>query len=327
MREHAKKSWNHSGVGKKETDPASGLEASSALNWVHEQSRWHQQSESSWLGIDRIYAIALDERLERLQTALRANGIEESTSILKAFYKNDLDLAQLEQAGIIGRNSVAAKDELSQGADRDRGKIACTLSHLAVLLDFCESGQNTCLIFEDDIQLDDRRTDLRQFLNSIGALDWDMIYLSYSHARRKDSRNLGEGVWQIKGPLCLNAYILNRSSALHLLRTHIPYKKLVDELYQEVAERDSLMVIGPEERIFDQDRRAAGSLISASRSLLMAPQWKPSATDKVIARALSIGSLGRGLGYDEYLLRYNHLPYGYLSRLRERIPSLFRRSD
>lgn len=316
-----------------------GIEPNPGLDWVRARTRWHERSTAEWLGIDRVYAIALPDRLSGLRAALRENRIEGRTSILDAIRMEDLDLVELVDCGVLPTLALEVPPRVAgslwhrrrlkhgpAGRSVNRGELACTLSHLAVLLDFCESGSQQCLIFEDDIETRDLREPTRRFLAAVSDLEWDMIYLSYSHARRRDSRRLREGVWQLHGQLCCNAYLLNRVSALHLLDSHLPYSDLVDRHYRNVTEADSFVVLGPEERLFDQDRSITGSTLTQARGHLMSPQWNPSAMDKLISRCLALASPKGAAGYDERLLRHNHLPNGYLSHFAERIASVFRRS-
>jgi hypothetical protein len=236
-------------------------------------------------------------------------------------------LVSLAPAKMVAPPSSSPKLKFErQSRSLNEGEVACALSHLAVLLDFCESGARQCLILEDDIEVRDARMETRGFLDAIAGLQWDMIYLSYSHARRRLSRQVRDGIWQLRGQLCSNAYMLNRGSAPELLRAHLGYFVPVDRLYRNVAEAQSFVVLGPDQRIFDQDRRTTGSTLTQARGQLMSPQWSPSQLDKVISRMLAVTSGKHAPGYEERLLHHNQLPNGYLSYIGKRVASIFRRS-
>lgn len=235
------------------------------LNWISKNTIFIQEGNDTKIGegnIKRIYAIVLPERLDKFRENLSKIGLLDKVWILKAFPKNELNYEELRKMNLFNDNYYKEKN---------KGRIACHLSHLACLYHMSKSKLNNALILEDDlIQLEP---------NVIEKLDYvykkskeiepnvNIIYYGYIHEptniKRTDpiSSHLPGDVWKLKSPKGRHGYLVTRDSANIILNNTVPMYHNGDEMYARLIHKKVLNATGPRDQIFLQNRSVFGSTL------------------------------------------------------------------
>lgn len=92
---------------------------------------------------DKIYIITLPERKESMEKLM--NKYKINPIYFPAILKKNIDYQELINNGFL---------EKSYYKEKNHGRIACHYSHISVLKEFLKSNAKTCLIFEDDNEID-----------------------------------------------------------------------------------------------------------------------------------------------------------------------------
>ena len=104
--------------------------------------------------VDQVYYINLDHRQDRL------------VHIQGELAKTNIALEKCHRISAIHKPGF--------------GALGCTLSHIVALEQFIGSGQNTCIVFEDDFQFIQDQTTVNQLVDSVfGELpEFDVVLLA-----------------------------------------------------------------------------------------------------------------------------------------------------
>lgn len=116
------------------------------------------------------------------------------------------------------------------------GRQGCYESHISCIRDSYKKGDDTCLIFEDDIITNDQ-FDYTSLNNAIDFMkqnkEWDIFYLGSRPIMSERHRKINHNIMHGKS-LCTHAYIINRKYMEKILN----YKyngKAIDSIYVDEA--------------------------------------------------------------------------------------------
>jgi len=136
------------------------------------------------------------------------------------------------------------------GSRATRGAIGCYESHLEVLKEFADSGDEYRLILEDDTVFFIDSSAIHRIVDEANRLaNWDMIYISYSNIVSTQSLP-SSTLCRIHG--CYGTYaMLLRRSALPKLSAALAYIEAsghfypADWVYKRAIEANELVALGP----------------------------------------------------------------------------------
>jgi glycosyl transferase family 25 len=97
-----------------------------------------------------------------------------------------------------------------------RGHLGCTLSHIQTIQKFLESGENICMILEDDFQpfsVESFWSDIEKVLNR--QIPFDILMLA--HNNLESTPTAYEGILQLSRCYTSSGYLLTRHFAERLL--------------------------------------------------------------------------------------------------------------
>jgi GR25 family glycosyltransferase involved in LPS biosynthesis len=223
------------------------------FQWVRQNTEWYRQAANeSWLGFDRVYFISMPKRLEHVKQTAAALGIN-NPWILKAFNKDYLNISYLYEQHFV-TNDFLSRDRKGRSA---AGELGCAISHIAVALHCMhDPSVNTCVIFEDDLQLSSENSisRMKSFLDQVAyaKLRWDVLYLGYG-AEPQTNEGSKEYI-KLKNPTGLYAYVLNKKSIKKLLVSVFPINIPIDTNYGKQILQKNILAFGPRhERFFSVD--------------------------------------------------------------------------
>lgn len=230
------------------------------VQWLSAHTTWHQTgTQGGWAGFDKVYFIAVPERIENVKQVAARLGIMENAWILQAIHKSTLKANELQALNIVD------PEYLAKLTPKQYGAIGCQLSHLAVILDcYKDPTAKTCLIFEDDIYKPSKEVTAQviAFRKQIENLkvDWDILFLDYCSEARK-GKTQGDIRW-LTGSYCAHAYVIKKDVAPLLLNATTPMKEQIDGVYCSLMQKQAIVAIGPDKaRFFAQNRYGYDSCI------------------------------------------------------------------
>lgn len=231
------------------------------ITWITEHTEWQQKgTNAGWAGFDKVYFIALPKRLSNVKRIAKRLGITDSAWILKAIYKDSLNVNELLALNIIEKKYLKFLTPKLYGA------IGCQLSHLAVMLDcYKDPLAKTCVIFEDDLYLPattvtSQITDFRKRVEKL-KINWDVLYLDYCF-ELGGGRTINDVRW-LSGSACMHAYVIKKETIPVILAAITPMKTTIDGSLSLLMQHKSILAIGPNKaRYFAQNRTLHGSTIS-----------------------------------------------------------------
>lgn len=276
-------------------------------DWLVENSSWIEKSTESNFGLGRVYVVCMGSRLEHTRDFLEKNGISGRVSILRAFTPDQFDMNEL-----IDLKILSAGFSRKGGQTKYERSVFIFLSHLACWLDAQRCQAGPILVLEDDLACVDEREHVANLIALAHSHSWDLLYLSYCHAKQSSSRPVTDELIELKGQLCANAYALTKSALNSLLDSAFPIGKELDVYMRNHAEAENLVALGARSLLFQQDRSVVKSSFGRRR-IVSSPAWHPALRQKLISRAHSLLTFSGGAGYDEaiYLIdrhRQGELP-------------------
>lgn len=262
--------------------------------------------------IELVYAITLPERQDNVARLLTSIGAESVANVFRALPKRALDLGSLKRRGIV--TSEWAED-------KNRGRIACHLSHLAVLYDFVHSGAKSALVLEDDVA-PPREEGIRERANRTVAgaeakdKDWDMVYLGYCYENRHPQllRYAGEGeIIRLKRPRCRHAYVVSQRGARKLLEMaeSEPVQEAGDVLWERAIIAGKIKAYGTSNPFLYQNRNKHHSTLGNKELMELPPyaaqilpryESPSSSRTRPLAVGAATGTVLLGLGLIGYVI-------------------------
>lgn len=150
------------------------------------------------------------------------------------------------------------------------GRIACHYSHLNVIKEFLKSGEDRCIIFEDDLYCDYSKQMVSNVLTkTFDNLpdDCDILYLGYCWESCKHMSKVNPYILNAYSPRCRHAYSINRRAAKILLdKTSIMYNN-GDEMYNNLIMNGTLKAYLASVVLFEQNRGYFGSELNNNHPL------------------------------------------------------------
>ena len=183
------------------------------------------------LQVDQIFLLNLDSRTDRLQEC-----IEE-------FKKLGVNPQQWERfSALRGANPFVQQKYLQEyqvfskaleahGKKYIDGAFGCLVSHHEMIKLAKERGYKRVLILEDDFEATDLLFD-QDLLQSIGNTNFDMFYLSASHALEPTQSSV-VGIKKVARALSTAAYIIDQSIYTKVLQECLVSKKQVDVYFAD----------------------------------------------------------------------------------------------
>lgn len=236
-----------------------------ALRWIAERTEWVQRgNDRPWAGHGRAYVVALPHRLESVREVMRALRI--TPWILNAVHKSTLSARDLRGTGLVSGSF------LRRWIDLQPGRIACFLSHVAVLRHFVADPRapSTAIIFEDDLEVPKLHAAadavaVQDRLSHLG-LRWDVLFYGWCFQERDEVEDLGGGVYGLQ-PLCAHAYAITKDAARRLLARLLPMDRMLDNIIQDEIRAGRFAAYGPARPLFWQDRQTHASSLTIGGDL------------------------------------------------------------
>lgn len=206
---------------------------------------------------DKIYVISMPPRKKYIQHVMDEYGFD--FEMIDANTSENTPMQKLIDDGIVSRDCQLFKN-----------KIYCHASHLYTIKKFIDSGKSNCLIFEDDIKLNDvekTRHDVSMFMKQVPS-DYDMFYLGYCWEYCKQTKRINDYVRQAHYPRCKHAYGFSRKGAKKLLSSLQPLlKSTSDDTIGQQIKSGNIKAYIPYKPIFYQNRKELGSTLNNHDSL------------------------------------------------------------
>jgi len=120
--------------------------------------------------LENAYVINLKRRPDKLKAATR-------------------QLAEIRVKPIVIEAVDAIEMKLSSQLIDRPGAIGCLLSHRIALFDAVQSEENSCVIFEDDIEIVDGFAAYFDTFKAQLPADWKMVWLGWDERNKADARN------------------------------------------------------------------------------------------------------------------------------------------
>lgn len=213
-----------------------------------------------------VYVICLPKRLENVKSFCRILGLK--PRIMRAIDKNTLNFQELVRLNLV-TNQFAT--------ERNRGRIACHMSHVAALLHALESnpgaGANQFVfVLEDDISLDGESptsasTRIYRFMKQVRQLENKkapkLAFVGYCYESKEVMIRgaVAREVLKMNQPKCRHAYGANPGAIHMLLDRTLPQWFNGDEIYSSLIFYGALDAYGMERPAIWQDRAALGTNI------------------------------------------------------------------
>ena len=204
------------------------------------------------LPFDRVFVIALPDRLDGVLAALGEAAIR--PEVFPAILKGGLDTRALVDQGYATDHAVAHLRV---------GRVACHLSHIAVLSRFLASEGATCLVFEDDLKAPaaDAAAKAARLVAGLPA-DWDILYLGRCDDDCGRDVAIAPGLVRCFTPACRHAYAVTRAGAEVLVANAFPLDRVCgDKIYKALIRDGQLRAYCAKPALFFQDRENLGSTI------------------------------------------------------------------
>jgi len=217
------------------------------------------ETPNNWITefIDKVFVIALPNRKNSILNTLKSVGI--IPEVYDAYLKKNVtkDKPELIKSGFLDKDYTVSES-----------RIACHYSHIQVLKKFLEDrNAETCLIFEDDLEIPISEKELKIVFKSIkdtsDKIVWDVINLGRCWDHCEDI-NYSIGML-VKSPhsQCRHAYIVSRKGAQIMVDQAVPMKhKPGDNMIAKLNTEGKLEYFGTKEQIFKQARALYGSSLN-----------------------------------------------------------------
>lgn len=231
-------SWLESGVMYPELRDGWPDKLKPYLPLVDDISQFDNMKSAALADSETIHYINLDRSHERNESIITQASLKKIPLMRIPAYDGSL-LNQVDDKTLIYGQSLPVK----LGVCKRRlvsGEIGCYLSHMSVWLSLLRSKLDHLAIIEDDI-IFDGMSSVSQIISTAPA-DWDILYLAYNPQYCKGmpsgtspSSMNGTSVreWhraQSNWQPCTPGYIINRRSALFLLKNLWPISRAIDEV-------------------------------------------------------------------------------------------------
>lgn len=230
------------------------------IDWIATHTEWYQQGSGlGWAGFDKVYFIAMPDRLDNVHQVAERLGITNSAWILKAINKDTLNITELLKQNIV------APEYLHKLVNRGYGVIGCELSHLAALLDCLRDPKvQTCVIFEDDLYKPAKAVtaQISEFSKRVAKqkILWDILYMDYCY--ETGGGRVNNDIRRLKSCFCAHAYVVNKRIIPQLISEAMPLNKPYDYVLEQLIRDKTIFAIGPNKaRYFSQNRRYYGSAL------------------------------------------------------------------
>jgi GR25 family glycosyltransferase involved in LPS biosynthesis len=132
------------------------------------------------------------------------------------------------------------------------GAIGCYLSHVGVWKKFLESGEEKCLVFEDDLDSVSSLAEIQAFVQEVPE-DWDFIFLGYQKEASLDEDVPLGNCYKIKSlTFMTHAYLITKRGATTLLKSAFPIFCQIDSHISYNAIRGDINAYRPVKSMFKQ---------------------------------------------------------------------------
>ena len=216
--------------------------------------------------IDSVYVIAIPKRKSYMERVLNYYDIK--GEFIDTIMKDTLDKKELVNQDLLHYDHENQEKNFKKKevhfTGLNTGRIACHLSHMKALKTFLKSDHQTCLIFEDDIKMSNKKKVITKFIETIKSLPkgWEYANLGRCWDRCSKDQKINKYLVRSVRPLCRHAYVLNRSGANKILNYCLPMKGYPgDHHYAEMVHKKLLNAFSSKEQVFFQNRETLGTTI------------------------------------------------------------------
>ena len=223
--------------------------------------------------IDKVYVIALPERKNYMKKVLKYYNI--NAEFIIPFLKNKLNIKKLINRKLLKKDyldeSRKAMKYSKNYSGINNGRIACHLSHMKALSYFLKSKNNNCIIFEDDIKMDDpgnKINKIKEIMDSVPD-DWELINLGRCWDDCFRSIKINPLLVKAYSPKCRHAYIINRKGAKKILQYCLPIGGFPgDNLISYYIKKGIINCYASNNAIFLQNREVMGSNLNNKNQIM-----------------------------------------------------------
>tara|TARA_B100001093_G_C26790787_1_gene998877 strand:- start:514 stop:1314 length:801 start_codon:yes stop_codon:yes gene_type:complete len=214
--------------------------------------------------IDSVYIIAVPNRKSYMKRVLNYYDIK--GEFIDTIMKDTLDKKNLVNQKLLhydheNQEKIFKRKEIGFSG-LNTGRIACHLSHMKALKIFLKSDHENCLIFEDDIKMNNKKKVISKFVETIRSLPKGWEYANLGRCWDKCSKDKYVNNYLVRSirPLCRHAYVVSRSGARKILNYCLPMKGYPgDHHYAEMVHKKLLNAFSSKEQIFFQNRETLGT--------------------------------------------------------------------
>jgi len=182
------------------------------------------------------------------------NSYDMNVTFIKGIDKENIDVDELIKT-----------NQITKWNDVNKGRIACHYSHLNVLKEFLQTSEKRCIIFEDDLSIDENlKLILKYKLNKIiknTSIGVDLLYLGYCYQNCQNEIIVNKYMNKTNGALCRHAYMINRKAAKIILNETIHMYNNGDQMYKNLINNKQInsCVVNSNNILFRQNRLKYGS--------------------------------------------------------------------
>ena len=202
-------------------------------NWIHNI-------------FDSVYIITIPKRVYHV------NYIS-NTMKIKPIIFNAVDKNTLDKKHLVDNNIITSK----YYSTNNKGRIACHLSHINVMIDFLKNpNKKHCMIFEDDMKLPNTLTNIVHIMeNSMKNIPntWDIIYFGRCWDDCRKAVYYNKYLMK-SNPLCRHAYAVSRKGATKIVEHTLPMVHNGDDMYRILIDSHVLDSYSTKIPLFFQNR-------------------------------------------------------------------------
>lgn len=203
------------------------------------------------LNINRIYCIAIPKRFNYINKILfdYFQFPKSKVTFIKPFLKDKLDREELSKKGII-----------SEYCTLNMGEIACYLSHIRVLKQFLRSKEDYVIVFEDDLEKNNKEFVHEKINNIIQTVpkNFDIIYLGRYNDLCVFNKSINKYLYRTYYSTGMHSFIISRKGANKILKNCFPIYLAIDLLLSRLNINKKLICYCAKTNIFNQKRVTQG---------------------------------------------------------------------
>jgi GR25 family glycosyltransferase involved in LPS biosynthesis len=204
-----------------------------------------------------VYVITMESRKEHITKTMKEMKVK--AEIFDAIDSKILDRAELISMG-----------KITPFCNLNTPRIACHLSHHAVLNKFLSTTAQSCFIFEDDVGVPRDLVDTSKKMQYIMANippDWDVINFGRCWDNCAEAKLINKHTIK-SNPVCRHAYAVSRKGAAIIVEKTLPMSfNPGDQMIQNLGKESQLDIFVSSPALFHQRRHVFGTFLGNTKTL------------------------------------------------------------